>query len=920
MAQQARPANVAALPLAGFPTTPGRPPASAPLAVPVASGVPPGAGPAVTAASAAAAAAAAAAVRASTANPAVGVPAVSRAPAVAAVAVAPPPPMPVPAPPQQQQTVIGVDVQVPAGVLDDGAALFTRVPLQLHELTDVRPAPAPPPAPVPPRVPAGGGGGTPSAMSVVSMAPSAAPTARPPALVRPPTPASVAAAAAAAVAAAAAATTTRAGGPLSAGVTAASSTTTTTSGGLVSAGPPSGVGGGGLSSGATGTVPGGATVPPRLSLRDFRNSATSLAACGLPARLTEEALESVIDRAKGMSIGTGLPPEEGARHVTVWHKVEGRKIAGNAAPLRRNLYRYLERHPECEVYLEQDKLLDANGGVDPLTGESLTTFHEEHVPIWHTLEARKVTGNAAPLKKNLAAYLAKHKHCEVYDGQDKALKAAQQQAAAAAAATAAGGGAGGHGIGMGMGTGGFGSSGAGSTSTPSSSSAVSELPAGLGPSAGGGGIGVGGVGRSGGVGTSGLGVDGMDGGGVDEDGVYGAGTVASPASMLLLSGGSSGNGAPTGGSGGVGGSGGGYQPGLNDGEAEDEDDGGVVVAGTHSGLAHHTSPFPPVQVVQVDAFGEPTHHVRLGSGGPDADIDGVVSGGPAGVSTGDEVGGGGGRRRGSIDGSGAGDSGMEPNLLISSSAQAEEMAQAGVKHSAPDGFGSGVSGGALPGAGSSAVPIFVRTSGVPSSATAAAAAAATAGGDLTWYELSSSWSNMPAWRAAAATGAHAVAMGIGGSADGGAAVDGVGGSAAGGVSGSVGVAGVGRIPIPGRLGVGNTGTHHHGVGLGGGGLLSGSGGIMSGSVGDGGHLRDDFMLSGAGVGSFGGGAMSVTLGNTPGEVAMLLGGGHTPVGCSIDLDHAVGGGEAGMDFSPSNFLSLYASPSERMLTLMQQRK
>ncbi|KAK1859721.1 hypothetical protein I4F81_002315 [Pyropia yezoensis] len=523
MAQQARPASVAALPLAGAPATPGRPPSSAPLAVPAAGGVPPGGGPAAaaaaaTAASAAATAAATAALRASAANVAAGAAAASRAAAAAAAtprssAGPPPPPVPVRPLPQQQQTVIGVDVRVPAGVLDDGAALFTRVPLQLHELTGVRPAPAPPPTLVQPRLPAGGGGGTPSTMSVVSMAPSS----------------------------------------------------------------------------------------------NFQNSATSLAACGLPARLTEEALESVIDRAKGMSIGTGLPPEEGARHVTVWHKVEGRKIAGNAAPLRRNLYRYLERHPECEVYLEQDKLLDANGGVDPVTGESLTTFHEEHVPIWHTLEARKVTGNAAPLKKNLAAYLAKHKHCE------------------------------------------------------------------------------------------------------------------------------------------------------------------------------------------VDPFGEPTHHVRLGSGGPCADVDGVVSGGPAGVATGDEVvgvAGGGGVR------SGAGDSGMRPNLLIAPSAQSEEMALANAKNSAPGGFGR----------------------------------------------------------------------------------------------------------------------------VGGGGLLGGSGGIMSGSGGDGGHLRDDLMLSGAGVGSFGGGAMSVTLGNTPGEMAMLLGGGHTPVGCSIDLDHAVGGGEAGMDFSPSNFLSLYASPSERMLTLMQHPK
>uniref|UniRef100_A0A7S0ZK63 BRK domain-containing protein n=1 Tax=Timspurckia oligopyrenoides TaxID=708627 RepID=A0A7S0ZK63_9RHOD len=122
-----------------------------------------------------------------------------------------------------------------------------------------------------------------------------------------------------------------------------------------------------------------------------------------------------------------LAPEEAAKHITIWNRLECRKIAGNAAPLRRNLARYLAKHPECEVFTGQDKIIRnqmmqsalLNGSGSQIRTGGVGEVLSEHVPIWHTIERRKVTGNAAPLRKNLEAYLMRHPECEEYNGQDK---------------------------------------------------------------------------------------------------------------------------------------------------------------------------------------------------------------------------------------------------------------------------------------------------------------------------------------------------------------------------------------------------------------------------------------------------------------------------------------------------------------------
>lgn len=124
---------------------------------------------------------------------------------------------------------------------------------------------------------------------------------------------------------------------------------------------------------------------------------------------------------RNVFIPEGMNFKDG-EHVTIWNCTESRKIAGNAAPLGKNLVKYLMSHPDCEVFVNQDQDTSGRNGKRSSKVNLEDLAAGDHVAIWNRKEKRKIAGNAAPLAKNLTAYLAKRPDCEVYTDQDAEYK------------------------------------------------------------------------------------------------------------------------------------------------------------------------------------------------------------------------------------------------------------------------------------------------------------------------------------------------------------------------------------------------------------------------------------------------------------------------------------------------------------------
>ena len=127
---------------------------------------------------------------------------------------------------------------------------------------------------------------------------------------------------------------------------------------------------------------------------------------------------TVVELPYGSPKTITLKEEDMGRHIPVWNTKLKYKVAGTAAPLGKNIARYLNRKMgEFEVYNEQEKF------------ESEETRKNARVTLWHKIEKRKISGTSAPLRKNIERYLREHPHCETYVDQQSQLDSKEKRIA-----------------------------------------------------------------------------------------------------------------------------------------------------------------------------------------------------------------------------------------------------------------------------------------------------------------------------------------------------------------------------------------------------------------------------------------------------------------------------------------------------------
>ena len=119
----------------------------------------------------------------------------------------------------------------------------------------------------------------------------------------------------------------------------------------------------------------------------------------------------------------GWRVDPGEERVTICHKLDRRKLSGNSAPFRRNLVEYLAAHPDWEVYQAQPSERPRRSPQSRWINPDERPWAKPHlqgpphdvdrVTVWHKEEHRKLSGNSAPLRRNLKEYLKANPEWEV---------------------------------------------------------------------------------------------------------------------------------------------------------------------------------------------------------------------------------------------------------------------------------------------------------------------------------------------------------------------------------------------------------------------------------------------------------------------------------------------------------------------------
>ena len=97
--------------------------------------------------------------------------------------------------------------------------------------------------------------------------------------------------------------------------------------------------------------------------------------------------------------------------VTLWDSQRRCRVSGAAAPAPKDLEAFLRENKHMQVYANQDSAPPSRPAA------ASVGVAEVRVTVWDSLQNRKLTGSEAPTEKELALFLQRNPHCEIYCGQ-----------------------------------------------------------------------------------------------------------------------------------------------------------------------------------------------------------------------------------------------------------------------------------------------------------------------------------------------------------------------------------------------------------------------------------------------------------------------------------------------------------------------